>query len=170
MTESCNSYGDFVFWKHKGYAFYLLLLLLLLGLQVQHMEVPRLGFESELQLPAYATATATQDPSHICNLHYSSWQWQIPDPLSEARNWTHIFLATNKLSNLRSIAKQYASDDDDGEEVQSPRGLSQRGSFEGRGGEGQKVRKRGAQCGPEVKNPMYSLWRCGFYPLPHSVG
>ena len=25
------------------------------------MEVPRLGFESELQLPAYTTATATQD-------------------------------------------------------------------------------------------------------------
>ena len=31
----------------------------------RHMEVPRLGVESELQLPAYATATATatQDPS-----------------------------------------------------------------------------------------------------------
>ena len=28
------------------------------------MEVPRLGVESELQLPAYATATATPDPRH----------------------------------------------------------------------------------------------------------
>ena len=28
-----------------------------LGLHLQHMEVPRLGVESELQLPAYATAT-----------------------------------------------------------------------------------------------------------------
>ena len=27
-----------------------------------HMEVPRLGFKSELQLPAYTTATATLDP------------------------------------------------------------------------------------------------------------
>ena len=27
------------------------------------MEVPRLGVESELQLPAYTTATATLDPS-----------------------------------------------------------------------------------------------------------
>ena len=27
-----------------------------------HMEVPRLGFESGLQLPAYTTATATADP------------------------------------------------------------------------------------------------------------
>ena len=27
-------------------------------LHLQHMEVPKLGVESELQLPAYATATA----------------------------------------------------------------------------------------------------------------
>ena len=33
------------------------------------MEVPRLGVESELQLPAYTTATAIQDLSHIRNLH-----------------------------------------------------------------------------------------------------
>ena len=32
-----------------------------LGLNLQHMEVPRLGIESELQLLAYTTATATQD-------------------------------------------------------------------------------------------------------------
>ena len=31
---------------------------LLLGPHPRHMEVPRLGVESELQLPAYATATA----------------------------------------------------------------------------------------------------------------
>ena len=30
--------------------------------------------ESELQLPAYATATATPDPSVIFNLHNSLWQ------------------------------------------------------------------------------------------------
>ena len=36
------------------------------------MEVPRLGIESELQLLAYATATATLDPSLICNLYHSS--------------------------------------------------------------------------------------------------
>ena len=29
------------------------------------MEVPRLGVESELQLPAYATATTMLDPSQI---------------------------------------------------------------------------------------------------------
>ena len=30
-----------------------------------HMKVPGLGVESELQLPAYTTATATQGPSHV---------------------------------------------------------------------------------------------------------
>ena len=38
----------------------------------QHMEVPRLGVESELQQLASATATATQDPSCVCDLHHSS--------------------------------------------------------------------------------------------------
>jgi len=33
-----------------------------LGPHSQHMEVPRLGVQLELQLPAYATATATPDP------------------------------------------------------------------------------------------------------------
>ena len=37
--------------------------LLFLGLLLQHMEVPRLGVESELQPPAYTGATATLDPS-----------------------------------------------------------------------------------------------------------
>ena len=34
-----------------------------LGLHPQHMEFPRLGVEWELQLLAYTTATATQDPA-----------------------------------------------------------------------------------------------------------
>ena len=38
-----------------------------LGLQPQHMEVPRLGVESELRLPV--TTTAVPDPSRICHLH-----------------------------------------------------------------------------------------------------
>ena len=42
-----------------------LLLFLFLGPHLRHMEVPRLGVQSELQLPAYTTATATQDPSCI---------------------------------------------------------------------------------------------------------
>ena len=57
-----------------------------LGPYPWHMEDPRLGVKSEAQLPAYATATATWDMSHICDLHYSLQQHQIPDPLSEARD------------------------------------------------------------------------------------
>ena len=37
------------------------------GPQLQHMEVPRLAVKSELQLPAYTTAIAMQDLSHVCN-------------------------------------------------------------------------------------------------------
>ena len=38
-----------------------------------HMEVPRLGVESELELPAYATAIAVWNPSHVCDLLHRSW-------------------------------------------------------------------------------------------------
>ena len=46
---------------------------------------------------AYTTAIATQDPNHICDLHHSSQQGQIPNPLSRARNWTHILMNTSQI-------------------------------------------------------------------------
>ena len=55
------------------------------------MEVPRQG-ESKLQLLAHATATAVLDPSHVCNLHRSSWQCRILNPLIEAKGRTCIFM------------------------------------------------------------------------------
>ena len=48
------------------------------------MDVPRLGVESELQLLAHTTATATWDPSLDCDLPHGLGQRQIPDPLSKA--------------------------------------------------------------------------------------
>ena len=42
----------------------------------------------KLQLPAYTTATATWALSHICDLHHSSRQYRILNPLSEARDQT----------------------------------------------------------------------------------
>ena len=57
-----------------------------LGPHLRHMEVPRLGVESELQLPAYTTATATWDLSCMCDLHHSSWPCWVLIPLSEARD------------------------------------------------------------------------------------
>ena len=59
-----------------------------LGLHLGHMEFPRLGIELELQLLVYASATAMQDLSLICDLRHSSQQCQILNPLSEARDWT----------------------------------------------------------------------------------
>ena len=68
-----------------------------LGLHLRHMEVGRLGVESELWLPAYTTAMATQDPSHICNLHHSSWWHLILNPLSKARDRIHILMDTSQV-------------------------------------------------------------------------
>ena len=64
----------------------------LLGLHPWHMEVPRLEVESELQLLAYTTATATQDLSCACDLYRSSQQHQVPNPLKETRDWTRILM------------------------------------------------------------------------------
>ena len=61
------------------------------------MEVPRLGVELDLQTPAYATATATQDLSCVCDLHHSS-QRQILNPLSEARDQTQNLMVPSRIS------------------------------------------------------------------------
>ena len=65
-----------------------------LGPHLWHMQMPRLGVKSELQLPAYPTATATPDPGCICSLCRSSSQHWILNPLSKARDWTHILTDT----------------------------------------------------------------------------
>ena len=44
------------------FIFFLFSFVSFLRLHLWHMEVPGLGIKSELQLQAYTTATATQDP------------------------------------------------------------------------------------------------------------
>ena len=66
----------------------------------RHMEVPRLEVKSDLRLPAYATATAVPDPSHACDLHHSSQQRRILDPLSRARDWTHVLIVASQIHFL----------------------------------------------------------------------
>ena len=56
------------------------------------MEVPRLGVELELSPLAYTTAIAMRDPSRIYDLHHSSQQHRILNPLSEAGDWTCILM------------------------------------------------------------------------------
>ena len=63
------------------------------------MEVLRLRAESELQLPAYITGTATRDLSRICNLHHSLWQCRILNPQIEARDGTHSLMDTSWVLN-----------------------------------------------------------------------
>ena len=59
---------------------------LFLGLHPQHMEVPRVWVELELHLLAYTSATAMWDLNHICDLHCSSRQCWILNPLSKTRD------------------------------------------------------------------------------------
>ena len=68
-----------------------------LGPYLQYVEIPRLGVQSDLQLPAYTTATATRDLSCICHLHHSSWQCWNLNPLSEARDQTCILMDTSRI-------------------------------------------------------------------------
>ena len=65
------------------------------GPHLRHMEVPRLGVKSKLQLPAYDAATAARNLSCICKLCHSSRQCWILNPLSRARDQTHILMDTS---------------------------------------------------------------------------
>ena len=70
------------------------------------MEVPGLGVELELQLQVYATATATPDLSCICDLHHSSQQQWILNPLSEARGQTRVLMDASRAGSLTAEPQQ----------------------------------------------------------------
>ena len=63
------------------------------------MLVPRLGVELKLQLLAYATTTATPNLSCVCDLHHSSWQHPVLNPLSKARDETCILMDISQVPN-----------------------------------------------------------------------
>ena len=69
---------------------------------LQHMEVPGLRVESELQLQVYTTAIPMPDPGCICDICYSSQQCWIINPLSEARDQTCNFMETSWVLNMLS--------------------------------------------------------------------
>ena len=56
----------------------------LLGPHLWYMEVPKLGVESELQLPAYTTATATRALSHITTYTIAHGNVGSPTPWERA--------------------------------------------------------------------------------------
>ena len=37
------------------------------------------------------------DPSHVCDVHHSSWQHRILNPLSKARDWTCVFMDPSQI-------------------------------------------------------------------------
>ena len=78
-----NKHGMFVNIRHGAFFFFFFCFL---GPLPRHMQVPRLGVELELQRPTYTTATAMQDPSPGFDLHHSSRQHPILNPLSKARD------------------------------------------------------------------------------------
>uniref|UniRef100_A0A4X1T5W7 Secreted protein n=1 Tax=Sus scrofa TaxID=9823 RepID=A0A4X1T5W7_PIG len=49
------------------------------------------------QARVYTTATAMPDPSHVCNLHHSSWRHQILHALSEARDRTCNLIVPSRI-------------------------------------------------------------------------
>ena len=69
------------------------------GLHPWHMEVPRLGVESKLQLPAYTTATATGIRA-MSSTYTTAHSW-ILNPLSKARDQTCILWIPVGLFLLR---------------------------------------------------------------------
>ena len=100
----CSGHMSFlVFWS------FIYLFFCFLWPYPRHMEVPRLGVQSELQQPAYTTATATQNLSHVCDLHHSSRQHQILNRMREARgrtcnpmvsSWIHFHCATTRTPGV----------------------------------------------------------------------
>ena len=84
------------------FIFYFILFFVFLQPHLWHMEVPRLGVELELWLLTYATATATPNLSCIFDLHHSSRQHGIFNPLIEGRDRNHILMDTSRVCNSLS--------------------------------------------------------------------
>ena len=75
-----------------GFLVFVLFCFCSLGPQPWQMDAARIGVKLELQLPAHTIATATWDLSQVCNLHQSSWQCQILNPLNEAKDQPCILM------------------------------------------------------------------------------
>ena len=74
--------------KTRGACTWMLLFFFPLELHLQHMKDPRIGVKWELQPLAFTRATATPYLSLVFDLHHSSRQPQVVNPLSRARDQT----------------------------------------------------------------------------------
>ena len=64
------------------------------------MEIPRLGVGLELLLLVYTTAIAMPDPSRVCNLHRSSRQGRILNPLSDTRDHNRNLMIPSQIASI----------------------------------------------------------------------
>ena len=73
------------------------LFFIFLGPYPWHMEVPSLEVKSELQSLTCDTATAMPDLSPICDLHHSSQQRWILNPINKAKDQTRVLMDTSQI-------------------------------------------------------------------------
>ncbi len=66
---------------------------------MQHIEVPRLGVELELQLPAYTTATVMRDPIQAESATYIASHGNAGsfNPLSKGRDRTRNLMVPSRI-------------------------------------------------------------------------
>ena len=84
----------FFFFLRREWLFIYLFICLFRAIPEAHGS-SQLGLESELQLLAHTTATATLDPSHVCDSHHSSRQRRSLNPLNEAGDRTRVLMGTS---------------------------------------------------------------------------
>ena len=87
----------FFIWNNPKILFTYIVDFFFLESHPRHIQVPRLGVKSELQLWTYTYATAMQDPRCICDLHCSSWQCRILNALSGTRDRTSVLVDTTQV-------------------------------------------------------------------------
>ena len=101
ILSLAGSFGWFLFYFYPFLYFIIFLFLSLFSFYIRtrrHVEGARLGVQSELYPPACTTAAATPDPSCICDLHHSSGQRRILNPLSKARDRTCHLTVPSRIS------------------------------------------------------------------------
>ena len=91
----------------RNHVLNLFILFCFLGPHPRYLEAPRLGVQSELQLLSYTTATATPDLSQACDLHHSSRQHRILNPLSEARDQNCVPMYTSDSTTWATVGTPF---------------------------------------------------------------
>ena len=91
--------GNILFYtRHKDVLIYLFIYLLFFLFRA--IPVAYGSSQARDQTGAAAAGLCHSHLSCICSIHHSLWQCQILNPLSKARDRTHILMATSQVLNL----------------------------------------------------------------------